>query len=63
MRKSTIKTVFFLLLITAVLLTALGGWLDMTHQEEVWIVSKAHAWNDGLFTLGLAALIYIMYLR
>lgn len=42
------QTLILVLLTLAVAMTALGGTLDMTEKSDV-LISKYHAWNDGLF--------------
>ena len=37
--------------------TAIGGWADITKKPVV--ISKKHAWNDGLFLM-LAAIFLLM---
>lgn len=53
-------TITPLLLSFAILLTALGGWMDMTGRKEILGLSKKHAWHDGLFLvlLTIAILLY-----
>ena len=44
----------------ALVLTGVGGWSDMLGQP--FIVSKQHAWNDGLFLM-LAAIFLLQLSR
>ena len=50
------KTQFTFLAITsllvALLVTGLGGWIDMIGKP--FLVTKQHAWNDGIFMILLA---------
>ena len=50
------KTLFFTLaivsLIVSFVVTGMGGWIDITGQPI--LVTKQHAWNDGLFMILLA---------
>lgn len=49
-----------LLLSLAVLLTTLGGWMDMTGRKKILGISKKHAWHDGLF-LVLLTIAFLLY--
>jgi hypothetical protein len=60
--KPVAKILFILLMIGALLFTAIGGYMDMTNQSRWGMMSKEHIWNDGLFMLGAAALLlYVVY--
>lgn len=48
----------YALVALALILTGLGGFIDMTGTPLH--VSKEHAWNDGLFLLGLAILLNVV---
>ncbi len=54
------RTLPLLLLVVSVLLTTLGGWMDMTGRKKILGISKKHAWNDALFlvVLTIAILLY-----
>jgi hypothetical protein len=38
--------------------TGLGGWIDMTNRPV--IISREHAWNDGLYVILLAILLLMI---
>jgi hypothetical protein len=42
----------------ALALTALGGWSDMLGRP--FIVSKQHAWNDGMFMMLIAIFLLVL---
>jgi hypothetical protein len=44
------------LVVLALLLTAIGGSLDILKKDEFMGLSKYHYWNDGVFVLLLAIL-------
>lgn len=44
----------------ALVLTGLGGWSDMLGRN--FLVTKQHAWNDGIFMM-LVALFLLMLAR
>jgi len=44
------------LVVLALLLTAIGGSLDILKKDEFMGLSKDHYWNDGVFVLLLAIL-------
>lgn len=54
------RTLPLLLLVVSVLLTTLGGWMDMTGRKKIFGISKKHAWNDALFLVvfTIAILLY-----
>ncbi len=51
------KTITFILLIMALLFTAVGGMMDITKKDSIGFLSKSHVWNDGLILLLLAILL------
>lgn len=56
---STLKTVLLLfLVITAFIVTGLGGLQDMLGIRL--LVSKEHGWNDGIFLMLTAILVAIV---
>lgn len=55
------KELTFLAILTfffALVLTGLGGWSDMLGKP--FIVTKQHAWNDGLFLIGVAIFLLLL---
>lgn len=60
-------TVSQILVGLALLLTGMGGYLDMCGKESIRIpgtsysVTKDHLWNDGSFVLFLAVAINILF--
>lgn len=55
------KELTFLAILTflfALVLTGLGGWSDMLGKP--FIVTKQHAWNDGLFLVGVAIFLLLL---
>ncbi len=64
MRSSGILGVILALVLLALVMQGLGGWLNMTGQDSTVLhITSQHAWNDGLFVLGLAILLAILYLK
>jgi hypothetical protein len=59
MKKAILQNFLIVVVILAILLTGLGGLMDMTGREKIGFLSKQHAWNDGLFLLILAILLSI----
>jgi uncharacterized membrane protein len=56
----TTRIVAIVLAIVAVFLTALGGILDAWRGDRL-IISKQHAWHDGIFLLLLALFLIIAF--
>ena len=52
--------VAIVLFVFALVLTGLGGWADMLGKPM--IMSKQHAWNDGIFLL-LGAIFVLLLAR
>lgn len=57
-----------ILIFMGLLLTAIGGWLDITSQQHGCScgvrflgLSKQHYWNDGIILLLLAIIIKLFY--
>jgi hypothetical protein len=44
------------LVVLALLLTAIGGYLDLMKKDELLGITKQHYWNDGMFVILLATL-------
>ena len=62
--KRGISILIFILVTVALILQGLGGWLNMTGQDSaLFRITSQHAWNDGLFVLGLAILLAILYVK
>jgi hypothetical protein len=50
----TSRTLAWLAIVIALLLSGLGGWLDMTGQAAWMGISREHAWHDGTFLVLVA---------
>jgi hypothetical protein len=62
--RAVVLGVISALVILALLMQGLGGWLNMTGQDSAMFqITSQHAWNDGLFVLGLAILLAILYIK
>lgn len=60
--KGTLLGILSILVLVAILMQGLGGWLNMTGQDSaVFRITSQHAWNDGMFLLVLAILIAVLY--
>lgn len=55
-----IKQAALILLIIALILTGIGGWMDMSYNQ--WQITKQHLWNDGLF-LGIVAVALLVWTK
>lgn len=63
MKRAVGLAIVFGIVVFAVLLQGLGGWLNMTGQDgTVFRITSQHAWNDGVFLLLIAILIAVVYL-
>ncbi len=49
------------LVVIALIMTGMGGWLNMTSNEMNIRLTSQHSWNDGLFLMLLAILLAVMY--
>ena len=57
-----LSIVIIALVVFALILTGLGGWLDLTKQGELQVsMTSRHAWNDALFIMLLAILLAILF--
>lgn len=54
-----IRLVAILLAGIAILLTGIGGFLDAWKENEI-LISKQHAWHDGMFILVFAIFLLIL---
>ncbi len=50
----------FGLIIIAIILQSLGGYLDISSQNAFGPVTKNHLWNDAMFVLVLAGVLALM---
>lgn len=50
------------LLIVAVAMTGLGGWMDILGVQKI-AVSREHAWNDATFLVLVVIAIQLIYKR
>lgn len=58
MNKQFFTTLAILSFFIALALTALGGWSDMLGRP--FVVSKQHAWNDGMFMMLIAIFFLVL---
>lgn len=58
----TIDLVIWGLVAVAILMTGMGGLLNMYPNNGVMLrITSQHSWNDGLFLMLLAILLAILY--
>lgn len=50
----------FGLILVAIILQSLGGYLDMSSQNAFGPVTKNHLWTDAMFVLVLAGVLALM---
>lgn len=62
MNTDNFNKIIIILLSIAIILTSAGGFLDIQERKEVPIITKEHAWNDGLF-LVVFAIALILFFR
>lgn len=48
-----------LLVLAAIVLQGMGGYMDMTDKDHIGLLSKSHAWSDSMFLLILAIVINV----
>lgn len=58
MYKVQLRMLAIVAFVMALIGTGLGGYADMTNQPLV--ISKQHAWNDGLFLIGVAIFLLLL---
>ncbi len=57
-----IDIVIWGLVVLAVIMTGMGGWLNMTSNDSINVrLTSQHSWNDGLFIMLLAILLAVLY--
>ena len=49
-----------LLLVASLVLTALGGWMDMIGVDRIGPLSRRHAWTDGTYVAVLAIAVHLI---
>jgi hypothetical protein len=49
-----------LLLLASLVLTGLGGWMDMIGVERIGCISRRHAWTDGMYVAVLAIAVHLI---
>lgn len=58
MYKKELTFLAILVFLVALVLTGVGGWSDILGKP--FVVTKQHAWNDGLFLLGVAIFLLLL---
>ena len=58
MYKKELTFLAILVFLMALVMTAVGGWSDMLGKP--FVVTKQHAWNDGLFLIGVAIFLLLL---
>lgn len=58
MNKQLFTTLAILSFLVSLLLTGLGGWSDLL--EKPLILTKQHAWNDGIFMILVAIFLLVL---
>jgi hypothetical protein len=53
-----LKLAAIVLILVAVLMTGLGGILDIIQND--FRITREHSWNDGLFLIGLAIALLLL---
>jgi hypothetical protein len=53
------RVIAIVLVILALLLTGIGGMLD-AWRDGVFVISKQHAWHDGMFLTVLAIFLLLL---
>lgn len=48
------------LLLASLLLTGLGGWMDMMGVDRIGPISRRHAWTDGTYVAILAIAVHLI---
>jgi hypothetical protein len=59
---SWIDTLSVILLVVAVAMTGLGGWMDLFGLRGV-TVTREHAWNDAIFLVLVVIALQMIYKR
>ena len=50
------EIIMYILFVFSLVLAMIGGWLDITKNEN-WIITKEHAWNAAAYLLLLTLII------
>lgn len=58
--KGTVRTLAVVVLILSVMMTGLGGLMDIADEKRIGYLSKKHAWNDGLYLAVVAVALFMM---
>jgi hypothetical protein len=58
----SIDVVIWGLVLVSLLMTGMGGWLNMYSSDRINIrLTSQHSWNDGLYLMLLAILLAVLY--
>ena len=63
MKRPVLIFLFSLTIILAFALMSVGGLMDLTKTDRFLMVSKEHAWFDGLFMLGFSIIFLLLILH
>lgn len=58
MFKAQLRYLAILAFFVALILTGIGGWSNMLGRAL--IITEQHAWNDGLFMIGVAIFLLLL---
>ncbi len=54
------KEFIILIILVAIVLQAMGGYLDMSGKQSIGPMTKHHLWNDARFALILAGVLLLL---
>lgn len=58
MFKAQLRYLAILAFFVALILTGIGGWSNMLGRA--FVITEQHAWNDGLFMIGVAIFLLLL---
>ncbi len=52
----------YILLGFSLLMTMIGGWMDITNTESIGCITKYHFWNDGIYLAIISIFVLIIHI-
>ncbi len=53
----------YILLGLSLIMTMIGGWMDITNRDSIGRLTKYHFWNDGIYLAIIAIFVLIITIK
>jgi hypothetical protein len=63
MKKVCLGFFFVVVFLLSMSLMIVGGIMDLSNTDRVFLFSKQHAWSDGIYLLGISLIFLLLLLH